>query len=244
MAKIFKKFSRWMHYNPPGALSGPGWNYFNREFKKVAPVRYYLTHTLRRKVTLPIRWKIEKVVDWVRYRTISRYNIVDSGLPPGYYNAGNLMFHSAFSLLKDYVEIELACRLKKDYNWAEKYIPFYNEIVKFRSPALGIENLNWQSSLDDPASPNYNGPTQQAVVAREILFLYNWWVNERPARVELKYPSTSISDEGDDDFFLENDLPKEYAKRMKEIETQKADWDREDTEMFIRLVEIRDNLWT
>lgn len=43
---------------------------------------------------------------WIRHRTTDRYNVVRTGLPPGYYDKDIQMIHACFSLLVDFVESE------------------------------------------------------------------------------------------------------------------------------------------
>jgi len=50
---------------------------------------------------------IDRVYWWIRYRTFSRYHIVNTGLSPRYYDVDELMFHACFSLLGRFVEGEL-----------------------------------------------------------------------------------------------------------------------------------------
>lgn len=51
------------------------------------------------------RWN-PGIIWWVRHRTTDRYNVVSTGLPPGYYDKDIQMLHACFSLLVDFVERE------------------------------------------------------------------------------------------------------------------------------------------
>lgn len=238
-----------MDYNPPWALSSPGWKLFNIEYKRVAPIRYWVMHDFRRKFILPFKWKYDNICDWIRYRTYDRYHIVSTGLAPGYYDKDTLMLNVNFNLLKDFVEVECA---RREYwngdnraSWFAKYMPFYNILVQFRRPDLGIKLLEWETTLDDPSLPPNEQCPHQAVHAREVLSLYKWWVNERPARIAIS-PS-SVLPAGFDPFDLhDRNSPqgKLYDEQMKKSFKQDAKWDKEDTHNLIRLMKIRKGLWT
>ena len=255
--RLIKKFGSWLDYNPPGSLSSKGWRLFNLEFKTNAPVRNWLTHDLRRKFYLPVKWKYERASRWVRYRTVNKYHIIDTGLPPDYYDTDTLMLHGNFNLLKNFVEVEQAWQKycwsqdhKNSKNWVEKHLPkLYRLFSPFRRPDLGVQHFEWAATLDDPNLPPFERSDQQAQDAREILSLYNWWVNIRPARQEI--PSIEYNNQGlgilgalDDDFNHDAD---DYKKNREIAEhNSKLDelWKEEDDAMLLRLIKIRRGLWT
>lgn len=247
--RLFIAFHKWMEYNPPPALSSRGWRLFNEEFKKVAPVRYWIDNDFKRQVVLPITWKYQSVADWVRNRLIHRYHIVDTGLKPGYYDIDTIMLHSNFNLLKDYVEIELAVREDCNESWQQKYIPFYRIFYKQRHAISGIKHLEWASTLDDPTLPVYEQSVPQAISARETLILYNWWVNDRPDRVSLE-PQFPVSMSGNEFDMFDMDIDRntdEYKKYQADLaaaDVQEFDWAEEDDQMLMRLVKIRKSLWS
>lgn len=251
LKKIYKKFKFWMNYQPPSALSAEGWSNFNQEFKQIAPIRYWITHTFRRKFIYPIKWKYESVSDWVRYRTVNKLHILKTGLKPGYIDAGNAILHTNFNVLKGYVETSLARRQywllnRNEISWAEKYMPFYHTVFPFRRPDLGLKHLEWEITLDDPNLPiNEQSPTQ-AAYARKVLRLYKWWVEERPARqsYEVEYPA--LKDDDFDIFLVKNQNTEEFknyrARLNKMYEREESD-NIEDDKMLVELIEIRRGIW-
>lgn len=252
--QLYRRFHSWMGYNPPGALSSKGWSLFRKEFKQRAPVRYWFQNDFRKSVILPIKWKYEAIIDWILYRTINRYHVVDTGLPPNYYGLSKTMLHVNFNLLKDFVEAEQAWashRWIENEKWYLK-LRIVRRIRKyrFRDPEAGIKSLEWASTLDDPNLPPHERCDHQAVAARETLALYYWWVKDRPARKSVEYPifvKETASDETDDIFDFDHTTP-EFKARMDEYyaEQSKLDelWDKEDDDMLIRLIKIRHGLWT
>jgi len=254
IGKKYKRFKRWMNYDPPFSLSSKGWRLFNKEFKEVAPIRYYLNNDFKRNFILPILWKYDAIRDWVLYRTIRRYHKLDTGLKPGYHDIVTKMLHVNFNMLKDFVEVEQAWQAfwwgdegKLEPRW-KKYIPFYYR--NFRRPDLGVEHFKWASTLDDPNLPPHERSVQQAKDAREILVLYKWWVEDRPARKEIEH--TPYNDQGlggilgcfDDDFDRDAEDFKAHVSSMEAASRQEEDWNNEDEEMLIRLIKIRKGLWT
>lgn len=257
MKKLISKFRDWMAYNPPGALSSTGWRLFEREFKVRAPVRFWITKDLRRKVILPIQWKYTAVADWIRFRTYDKYHVLKTGLEPGYTSVQHQILNVNFNLLKDFVETEQAWHhyicseeLRFKMSWLEKYMPLYHVVFPFRRPELGIEHLEWAATLDDPSLPPHEQSPHQAESAREILALYRWWVNIRPSRKELVPPP--YSDQGLDDFMacfdpeFDRDAEdfKAHQASFEDREKQATLWDLEDDEMLVRLMKIRKELWT
>lgn len=245
-----------MRYDPPGSMTSRGWRLFEKEFKEKAPIRHWIVTDLKYSILMPIKWKYDKIRDWIRYRTYDRYHTVDTGLKPGYYGVENIMLNVNFNILKDFVEVEQAWskyvwsdEYKKEASWFEKHMPFYYLLFPFRSPKKGVEYLEWASTLDDPNLPPHERCDHQAVAAREILALYKWWTEDRPARVELEYPEYSNQGLGimavfDDDFDRDAEDFKAHEAYTEKSEKQDKDWKDEDDEMLVRLVKIRHSLWT
>jgi hypothetical protein len=251
------QFKRWLDYNPPGSMSSKGWRLFGKEFKEKAPIRYWLKHDFRHAITLPVKWKYDKMRNWIRYRTYDKYHIVDTGLEPSYYDASTIMLHVNFNIMKDFVEVEQASQAyywsdeyKEKATWCEKHMPFYRFFYPFRKPEFGIKHLEWAATLDDPKLPPHERCDHQAVHARELLAIYKWWVNERPARKAIEY--TEYSDQGldgmlacfDDDFDRNAPDFVEHQKSMHAAGEQEEEWEKEDEEMLIRLIKIRRGMWT
>jgi hypothetical protein len=254
--KVYRRFSSWMKYDPPGSMTTKGWRLFENEYKEKAPIRYWFMHDLKYGCMMPFKWKYEKVHDWIRYRTYDRYHIVDTGLEPGYHDVTNQMLHVNFNLLKEFVECEQAWsrylwsgEYEETASWLEKHMPFYRRFVPFRRPDLGIAHFEWAATLDDPSLPPHERCDHQAVAAREILALYKWWVIDRPARKEIEYTSYDHQGMGmlgcfDDDFDETAEDYQAHRASMDAASKQEEDWEKEDEEMLIRLIKIRKSLWT
>lgn len=251
ISKYLRKFKRWLAFSPPGGLTSQGWRSFNDEFKRLAPIRFWLHRDFKRIFVYPIKWKYEAIDDWIRYRTIAKYHIVETGLQPGYNELSNIMLHANFNMLKDFVEVQLAYRSywaddTDTKSWCEKHMPMYYQFYEFRKPALGIKHLEWAATLDDPTLPVFEQSPDQAISARETLKLYKWWVEDRPERkpVEIRYPPHDISSVG---FNSSNRNTAEYKIYRDDLDksfNQGADWDQEDDRMLVRLMNIRRSMWS
>jgi hypothetical protein len=119
--------------------------------------------------------------------------------------------------------------------------------------------LKWEISLthgsewfSDPNHPDIGKPTPQAIAAKEILDLYEWWKVRRPARPDAYDASgwSAVCDEIRDKYgklFAEITDPElkqrsDHALKLTtEIETQ---YEQEDTGMMIRLIKVRQSMWT
>ncbi len=249
-----RKIGRWIRYNPPSSMTGKGWRLFYKEFSNKAPIRYYFYNTFPKKYIRPLRWKYRAISEWIEYRTISKYHVLETGLEPGYHDLETQILHVNFNLFKDFVEVQQAYQthwadqtIKKGF-W-ERHLPLYRTIFSSRNPELGLRHFQWAATLDDPSIPPHEQCPGQAISAREILELYDWWVNKRPARQDVKIKN--FHDQGlgilgslDEDFDPESEDFKEYMKSVHAQHDLEDAWGEEDTEMLIRLMKIRQGLWT
>ncbi len=252
ISKLYRRYTQWMAFNPPGGLTGPGWNSFNKEFKTAAPIRYWFHRDFKKLFIYPIKWKYEDITNWVRYRTYDKYHVVTTGEKPGYQCTDHIMLHVNFNLLKNFVEISKAY---KSYwsddvpqTWCEQHMPFYRIFYTFRRPDLGIKYLDWEMTLDDPNLPLQDQSPEQARHAREIYALYKWWVTDRPSRVEVEITCPETNDGDDDIFFslskINTPAHKQYIADLEQQSKQEDLWNKEDDEMLVRLMKIRRGLWT
>ena len=152
-----------------------------------------------------------------------------------------------FQSLVDFVEIEKASMQmvtmpgRKRPGWFRLTFGSENfalEVIKY---------LEWESTLDDPTKPDFiHINDTQSKSAREILSLYAWWTEIRPARVE-----DSIWPEWDSEISLFSDKVdkstveyKEYRAMSDNAMKQEELWEEEDTAMLVRLVKLRRSLWS
>ncbi len=177
------------------------------------------------------------IVDWIRYRTTRRYHIVDTKLEPGYHELDTKILHANFEMLVDFVEIEKAwLNIWSDRSKYNNLSWFTRKFKKFRSPEDGIDYLNWEITETHEA---------QAKSAQEVLELYFWWKKIRPERkdpFELsqfdKYFPETLS------IVLSNTITDEQKSCLALISKIEQEQYNEDTDMLVRLIKIRNSLWT
>ena len=209
--------------NKPFALGSSEWDEWNDDAKKKHPIRYYLAETglnvLQDIIYFP--YDVYHTVEvYVRNRWIDKTHIIKTGLEPGqYHEFDTKILHGVFNELVDYVESELAHTMKC---YEDKNYKFKNG----RCKQAGLDHLDWAIGLTYGENygmyehhPDYNKPTRQAISAMAIKELYLWWTEKRPNRPDLDNLSFD---------------------EINQIEIQ---YDQEDTDMLIKLICIRKEIW-
>ncbi len=216
--------------------------------------------------------KIYDIKYYINNRWISRTHSLTAhprDIKPGQWcDVGNRFLPCLFNELVDYVEIELAWwhlawspEERSKYNmpwWAVGWF----RIRTWRCPQAGLDNLKWQSELvwkedevHDPNDPKIGKPTYQAEKALEILALYKWWTEVYPNRPDVhdasgwsaycekkrqSNPNGSLfSNKGET-----KELRKEADRALKLSRKIEEQYEKEDEQMMIRLIKIRNSLWT
>jgi hypothetical protein len=127
-----------------------------------------------------------------------------------------------------------------------------------RSREAGIAHLEWEAGLKyDEEWRNKNNAsfgefTPQVLAAKETLVLYKWWKDERPKRLDPSeasgwsaYSEKKRKANGGRLFLAINTADRECTSKMLSISQKMEDeYEAEDTAMLIRLVKIRQSLWT
>jgi hypothetical protein len=116
---------------------------------------------------------------------------------------------------------------------------------------MALTNSDWC----EPDHKDYNKPTRQAISAKEIKDLYTWWTVTYPNRpdpmdasgwsahcdaMRVKYPGSMFSSLNTKD--AEDRKASDKAHKLLQ-KIEKA-YEKEDEAMLIRLIKIRDSLWT
>ena len=222
-------------------------------------------------VTWPIR-KIYDVKYYINNRWVSRTHSLTAhprDIKPGNWcDVGNRFLPCLFNELVDFIEIEKAWM---QIAWGDKenrakYKPPFWASGWFRwrtwrCPEAGIDHLKWEMSLKfddqwmDKDDPKFGNPTPQAVRAKEQFDLYTWWTvtyRNRPdpydasgwtaycEAMRVKYPGSLFSSLNSKDPEDRKACDKAHKLQQK-IE---AAYEKEDEQMMIRLIKIRDSLWT
>jgi hypothetical protein len=248
---IWKKFKNWMSYYPDDLGTTDYWVQFNKEFRENAPIRYFFMRGEFRTMWWRVKHFYQSIINWVKYRTVARYHIVKTGLSPQYRDISELLLHVNFNLLVGYVENNLSICMwsntqarKNLYGW-KRYLPRFirRYLKKNKNYAIkyGLEHLDWEISLGDESK-------DQSEAAQEIKELYLWWTEKRPTR---EFPERPLSDNDEDLFTIltekwkkENlELDKKWKNYCKKADNLAKEWSKEDTDMLMRLMKIRESLW-
>ena len=249
------------------------WDDWHNNAKGYNPVRYWLAEEglgyLQDFVTYPIR-KIYDLKYYINNRYVTRTHALTAhhrDIKPGTWrDVGSRFLPCLFNELVDFVEVEqawshIAWGSKED---RKKYdAPFYAtgwwRWRTWRCPQAGLDHLDWAMTLTDVEwldedKKHLAKPTNQALTAKEIKELYTWWTvtyRNRPDPYEASgwsdYCDSLRIKHGDRWIGISEKDPASRnasTKAMKLLDKIEKAYEKEDTEMMIRLIKIRDSLWT
>ena len=266
-------FADWIRGTPKkGALTADGWHEWETEAKRHHPVRYWIAEEaidhIQDFVTYPVR-KIYDLKYYINNRFVTRTHSLTANardIKPGQWcDVGNRFLPCLFNELVDFVEVELAWwHIAWDDKARAKYrAPFWAtgwfRWRTWRNAECGLENLEWQRQLRwtenevGADSTELGKLTPQAIKAQEILDLYKWWTEVYPARPD-PYEASGWSDYceakrnlNDGRLFGSKETPelkKEGTRALKLSTKIEQQYEKEDEAMMIRLIKIRQGLWT
>ena len=266
------KFADWLRGKPKLKMGNSDqWHEWETESKRVHPIRYWIAEEGLDYVQDFVTWPIRKIYDvkyYINNRWVTRTHSLTAhsrDIKPGQWqDVGNRFLPCLFNELVDFVEIETAwSHIAWDDEAHAKYNPPFWATGWFRwrtwrCPQAGIDNLKWQSSLIHNEEyckdePYYMKPTPQAVKAQEILALYKWWTEVYPTRPDVYDVSgwseycRKKSELNDGRLFGSKETPdlKKMGNKALKLSTKiEAAYEKEDTDMMIRLIKIRQGLWT
>jgi hypothetical protein len=242
-SKLSKYLRSKVGIESPEALTWGEWKSWRNNYKTNNPKMYWVTEEMFDKAQNVVNFIPDTLYDikyYLRNRFVTKTHYLKTGLKPGHWHElDTRILHGLFNELVDFVEIEKAWmfvvfddKAFAQYNFPKSFRNRFLRWRQFRCPEAGIAHLNWESTLEDSDT--------QANVAKEILFLYDWWKNIRPNRPDpYEVSGYDKLDHGFDD----NVKPEVYQalEKVTEIENKYND---EDTEMLISLIKIKNSLWT
>ena len=267
------KFADWIRGTPKlKAATSDGWHEWETEAKRYNPVRYWIAEEALDAIQNFIWWPVDKIYDvkyYINNRWVTRTHSLTAhprNIKPGTWcDVGNRFLPCLFNELVDFVEIEqawshIAWGSKEDK--AKYKAPFWAtgwfRWRTWRCPQAGLDHLDWAMTLTntdwcEPDHPEYGKPTGQAIRAKEIKELYIWWTTVYPARPDPHDASGWVDyceakrNLNDGRLFGSKEtaeLKKQGNKALKLSQKIEAQYEKEDTEMMIRLIKARDSLWT
>jgi len=246
--------------------TGKEWSEWEKAAKAKYPIRWWLAEEgldYIQNVWCWIPERIDNVRYYINNRFITRTHCLSAhprDIHRGTWcDVGNRFLPCLFNELVEFVEIEQAwhhclwdeaARKKYNYPWWRRW---YRQ---WRCPEAGIEHLKWAMTLtnkdfiEEGQTPE---PTYQAKAAREILELYTWWKEVYPNRPDVHDASGWTAycnmrrEKGyhlldmEDKTSEEAEMCRTALDKSRELEAQ---YDKEDEEMMIRLIKVRQSLWT
>jgi hypothetical protein len=265
------KFADWLRGTKKlASATSEEWDEWNTRAKMQHNFRYWLAEDVLDAVQSVVNYpgdRLNEVRYYINNRFISRSHSLTAHArdirPGNWCDVGNRFLPCLFNELVDFVEIEQAWHTcmwddeaRKKYNppwWRTGWLRWRT----WRCPEAGLAHLDWAINLTnkDFIEPGEKEePTYQASAAREIKELYTWWTTtyrNRPdpydasgwtAYCELSRLQNGgrLSFSGD----KSPELKKAADLALKELQRIEAEYEAEDEAMMIRLIKVRQSLWT
>lgn len=245
----------------PSALAWDEWDEWNDDAKAKNSIRYWIAEdglSYAQDIVYFIPRKMNAIRNYISNRFITKTHCLvahPSNIKPGTWcDVGNRFLPCLFNELVDFVEIELAwmhCAFddeaRKKYNIPKRFYSF----KKWRNPEAGLDYLAWAKELTNKEyCPEGETPqlTLQALSSIEIEKLYKWWKFERPLRLdpydESKWSEIVASNGGGISNMLKNISSDESKQSLTILQELENKYDDEDEAMMIRLIKVRNHLWT
>ena len=250
------------------------WDDWDLTMQNEHPIRYWVAEELLDKIQNFVYWpsdKLSSIRYYINNRWITKSHALTAhprDIKPGNWcDVGNRFLPCLFNELVDFVEIEQAwhyCIWDSEYQ--KKYdVPWWRKgwlrLRAWRCPEAGVAYLTWASALTinedlgvDPTDENYGKPTYQAIAAKEIIELYTWWTvtyRNRPDPYEesgwtAACEASRMANGGKLNWGGEKDtvLKEASDKAHKLLQNIEKAYEDEDEAMMVRLIKIRNSLWT
>ena len=244
------------------------WAQWKRASKEKHPFRYWLAEEGLDHIQDVWMWIPDRIND-VRYYVNNRFVTHTHSLRAHprdikrgtWCDVGNRFLPCLFNELVEFVEIELAwnycvwneeARKQFSYPWWRRWYR------NWRSEEAAMAYIAWAKTLTNAEfleedKKHEAVPTAQAEAAKEIEILYKWWKYERPARPD-PYDASGWSaicearrQKYPDEILPEDSTKQEKAETKKSLDLlhkMELQYEQEDEAMMIRLIKIRQSLWT
>lgn len=237
----------------PIAATREEWYLWKRTARNKHPLRYWIAEELLDNVQNFLAWPADKFND-IRYYTVNRWIARTHQLtadpkdikPGAYSDLRERMLYCNFNELVNFVEKECAWMnvVFSEDNRKKYNTPFWGAGIcntrSWRCPEAGIDHLNFQAESSEHSK------------AKEILCLYYWWTEMRPARKHPydisgwnKYCEDYERSNPDRSFFDKTEEEKKKALDIIDEGTKIEElYEQEDEDMLVRLMRVRLDLWT
>ena len=267
------KFADWLRGTPKlGCGTSEEWNDWYKTAGAAHPIRYWIAEEALDAIQNFVNYPMDKLND-VRYyinnRWVSKSHALTAhprDIRPGRWSdVGNRFLPCLFNELVNFVEIEQAWHYvmwneeeRKKFKtpwWRSGWLRWRT----WRSPEAGMEYLKWASTLTneeflDEGEKHLAEPTYQANSAKEIIELYTWWTTtyrNRPEPMEASgwtayCEAARLANGGRLNFGTDKtpELAEMSKIAMDKMHKMEEEYEAEDEAMMIRLIKVRQSLWT
>jgi hypothetical protein len=266
-------FADWLRGTPKLKCgTSEQWHDWETAAKAAHPVRWWIAEEgldYLQKFVYYIPDKLNDIRYYINNRWITRSHALTAhprDIKPGNWcDVGNRFLPCLFNELVDFVEIEQAWHhcMWSDEAKTKFDVPWYRKgwlrLRTWRCPEAGMEYLRWAETLTneeflEEGEKHKAEPTYQAKAAKEIIELYTWWTVTYPNRPDPYEASgwtaacetQREANGGKLSFSSPKDpvLKKASDKAHKLLQKIEAEYTKEDEAMMIRLIKIRESLWT
>jgi len=241
------------------AKTAGGWHEWELK-KRSAKFAYFMSDTIPDAIDSVFVYPVSRLKNRIKTWWQGTPTIKIRGLEKGYHDADQKMLYGNFQLLVDYVEQE--CAYMNIWSHSEYKYPnwFIRTFTDWRDAGMGLKYVIWGANLDNPNmcdTDNIHLNVRQAESNKEVLKLYNWWVNIRPNRLDEMdasgysdyYNKRRAAQEEKDGFRsiwagFESDHSDELQHVLAESHRIEQKYADEDDEMLTRLIKVRHDMWT
>jgi len=266
------KFADWLRGTEKlSAATSEEWDEWHTSAKMRHSFRYWLAEEALDAIQGFLYYPVDCLNDiryYINNRWISRSHSLTAhpkDIKPGSWaDVGNRFLPCLFNELVDFVEVETAWHhVMWDSEARKKYaVPWWRSgwlrLRTWRCREAGLAHLDWASTLtnkDFIEEGEIEEPTHQAKAAKEIIALYYWWTEIYPNRPD-PYDASGwtaycelnrlqnggkLSWDGTKDSKALRKASDLAHKELRKIEAAHA---KEEEQMMIRLIKIRESLWT
>jgi hypothetical protein len=268
------KFADWIRGTAKlGAGTSEEWDEWTTQAKMKHNFRYWLAEEGLDILQTIVYYPTDKLYDlkyYINNRYVTRSHALTAharDIKPGNWSdVGNRFLPCLFNELVNFVEIETAWshvawgsaedRAKYETPfWASGWFRWRT----WRSPAAGLDHLDWAMTLTneewlEEGKKHEAVPTSQALAAKEIKELYLWWTvtyRNRPDPYDASgWTAACEAQRSENGGKLSFGTPKNPAlkkaqdKAHKLLQKIEDAYEKEDEAMLIRLIKIRQSLWT
>jgi hypothetical protein len=266
------KFADWLRGTPKLKCgTGEEWQAWEKQAKTTHPIRWWIAEEgldYLQNLVYYIPDKLNDARYYINNRWVSYSHALTAhprDIKPGQWqDVGNRFLPCLFNELVDFVEVEQAwhhcmwsddAKTKFDVPW---YRSGWLRWRTWRCPEAGLEYLRWAETLTNEEYIKEGEkvePTYQAKAAKEIIELYTWWTTtyrNRPEPMDASgwtayCDASRAANGGSLSFSYAKDTPemrKMSDKAHKALRKIEAAYEKEDEAMMIRLIKIRQSLWT